>query len=91
MKVKLTLWIDRRLRKALKVVCSYRNISITQATKYMLAYYVFCDGVIPKYDTKKAAEKIIKYAKVAEYETNDIEEDLNEKESQYVADQEETD
>ncbi len=60
--VKVTLWMDKRLRRALKVVCTYRNVSITSVVKYLAAYYVANDGVLPTFDTKRASQKILKYA-----------------------------
>lgn len=86
-KVKLTIWMDRRIRKAFKVVCSYRSISFQKAIKYLVAYYIYNDGVIPKFDMKKATEKIIKYAKVQELNYDELDGGLDEEERKYSSEE----
>lgn len=79
-KVKSTIWVDRRIKKAFRVVCSYRNISVQKAVSYLMAWYVLNDGMIPKFDTEEASKKIIKYAKITDYKTTDLEGGLDEQE-----------
>lgn len=86
---KLTIWMDKRIKRALRVVCSYRNVSLTNVFKYLAAYYILNDGVLPKFDMNKATEKIIKYNRVAELKIKDeLEGGLDEKEQEF-ADEEE--
>ena len=79
-KVKLTLWVDKRIHKAFKVVCAYRNMTLQKAVKHLMAFYVERDGILPKYDVDAAVQKVIRYAKIKSQEVDDIEGGLNEKE-----------
>ena len=58
---KLTIMMDKRLKKALKILCSFKGIYAGTAIKYAVAYYIANDGVLPGFSMEQASRKVLEY------------------------------
>lgn len=59
--VKLTIMMDKRLKKALKILCSFKGITIGTAIKYAVAFYILNNGILPNFSMENASRKVLEY------------------------------